>query len=132
MVVIPLRPSIISENTKTPAGGSSVICMGIILSANEPGNVADLPGSGEADNVADTGKRANEAAMEDAPDSNGTWGVRPMPGVLGISRLVSFLERYSVGTLAVLDRSDNPGGLDQLHSSPARDRLASQIRDDSD
>jgi hypothetical protein len=93
--------------------------------------VADLLGGGEADNVAIAGQWTNEARMGFAPVTKGTGGVRPMPGVLGLSLTFPF-SLVSLRHLALVDRDGNPISPDQFHSSPAQDRLSNQVWGDGD
>lgn len=99
---------------------------------DEPNDVADLPGGGEADNVAVAGQWANPALMETSPDSNGVGRVRSMPGLLGVLGAWYLPKREGVKPLALAGRGNYPGSLNQLHSSSAQDRLANQIWGDGD
>jgi uncharacterized protein (DUF2342 family) len=90
--------------------------------------MADLPGGGETSDVAVTGERANEADLELETATEGVGPMRSMPGLLGVlafgATVAAALPYLPVGL-----RNLYIGGLDQLCSSPAKDRLPDQVRD---
>lgn len=101
------------------------------MSANEPDDLAGLPGSGEADNVALAIQRANEALVEAQRAIERIRELRSMPGILGFSTAIveaaEALERLAVALGAVVLGNDN-----YVYRAYLEDRLANEIRGNGD
>lgn len=94
--------------------------------------MADLSGGGEVDNVAVADIRFSKTTVAVTSDLRGVGSLRFMPGVLGVL-VFRHLDRWAIDrVMANLDRGNNPGSNDQLHSSPTQGRLANQVRGNGD
>lgn len=97
--------------------------------------MADLPGGGEALNVAASDQWADEARMGFPSIAKGTEGVRSVSRVLGVPTLGGIFTSYSalelnrLSCLGVGYRTSCP---EQLHSSSTQDRLANEVWGDGD
>lgn len=94
------------------------------LRRSELRDVADLPGSGEADNVAASGKRADATDLEAASVIDGARRVRFVFRLLGLSFTFTLPEGATIQSMALVDRNGNPIGPDQLPGSSPTPGLA--------
>lgn len=77
-------------------------------------------------------KRADEADLEGTFGTDGVRELRFMLRLLGLLCTRSFDEAANQWLMAFSGERVHPGSLNQLHSPPAQDRLANQIRGDGD
>ena len=97
--------------------------------------MADLLGGGEADNVAITDQRADEARMGFPLATKGAGELRSMLRVLGIPDTGGLFTSYSfdeLRRLAALGWCRDISCPEYLSSSSTADRLANKVRGDGD
>jgi hypothetical protein len=93
--------------------------------------VADLPGSGEADNLDVAKQRATEALVEAQQAVDRIGPMRSMYGILGFSAAIleatQAIERLTVALGAVMLGDDN-----DVYRAYLEDRLGNEVRGNGD
>lgn len=93
--------------------------------------MVDLSGGGQADNVAVTGERVDEAIVELETATQRVRELRSVPGVLGVLASGTTIG-ITVPYLPLGVRDFCLSRLNQLHSSSSANRLPNQVRGDGD